>query len=60
MTATQFIIQALAEKAAITVDHETKSFIGFRFRLSNAERDTVVRVHRARPEAAAMLEASAQ
>ncbi len=43
-TPDQTIAQAIAERAAITVDHETKRFVGFRFKLSTAPRATVVRV----------------
>lgn len=57
MTATQQIIQALAENAKIFIDHETKAFMGFRFRLAGAERDTVVRVHKQTAEFASLMTA---
>jgi hypothetical protein len=50
MTATQAIIKALAENAAMTLDKETKAFACFRFRLSGEIQDTVVRVHKATTE----------
>jgi hypothetical protein len=45
-TAEQMIAQAIAEKAVISFDHETRAFVGFRFHLSDESRSTVVRVHK--------------
>tara|TARA_R110000782_G_scaffold80480_1_gene159265 strand:- start:161 stop:355 length:195 start_codon:yes stop_codon:yes gene_type:complete len=45
-TAEQRIAQAIAEKAVISFDHETRAFVGFRFQLSDESRSTVVRVHK--------------
>jgi hypothetical protein len=46
MTATQMIQAAIAEGAQFTLDHETRAFVGFRFRLASDARDTVVRIRR--------------
>lgn len=59
MTATQQIIQALAENAAISLDHETKAFVGFRFHLRGDVRHTVVRVHKSTPEYQSLIGAAA-
>ncbi len=45
-TATDRINLAIAAGTFATVDHETKSFIGFRFKLADEPRDTVVRIHK--------------
>jgi hypothetical protein len=45
-TAEQRIAQAIAEKAVISFDHETRAFAGFRFQLLDESRSTVVRVHK--------------
>lgn len=57
MTATNRINQALAENAAFALDHETRKFMGFRFRLSTEARDTVVRIHKDDPILATILAA---
>jgi hypothetical protein len=45
-TAQDLIAQAIAEKAIILLDHETRAFAGFRFQLSDEVLATVVRVHK--------------
>ena len=45
-TAEQRIAQAIAEKAVISFDHETRAFAGFSFQLSDEKNATVVRVHK--------------
>ena len=56
-TAEQRIRQALTEDTKIEIDHETKSFVAFRFQLSDEQQSTVVRVHRS--QAADLLTAAA-
>ncbi|MEM1046510.1 MAG: hypothetical protein AAGL24_10175 [Pseudomonadota bacterium] len=56
-TAEQRSRQALTEGAKIEIDHETRSFVAFRFQLSDEQRPTVIRVHRS--QAADLLTAAA-
>ena len=57
MTATQMIQAAMHEGAKFTLDHETRAFVGFRFRLASDDRDTVVRIRRDAPEFASVAKA---
>lgn len=52
-TAETRIAQAINENAAVSIDHQTRAFIGFRFQLSDEDRATVVRVHKS--QAATLL-----
>lgn len=58
-TATQKIIAALAEGAKFSIDHETRAFVGFRFRCASDERDTVVRIRRDAKEFAVITSVAA-
>ena len=54
MNAATRIAVALTENAAIAIDHETRAFVGFRFKIAADPRETVVRVHRKSAEFAAL------
>lgn len=59
MNAAERIAVALAEGAAIAIDHETRAFVGFRFKIAADSSETVVRVHRKSVEFAALNERAA-
>ena len=59
LTAEQMVSRAIAERAAVSVDHQTKAFVGFRFHLSGDARPTVVRVRRDAGAFAALAQAAA-
>jgi len=59
MTASEVIKATPIEGVAVSIDHETRAFVGFKFHLSAHTRHTVVRIHRASPEFLALISAVA-